>query len=139
MPRCCLHGERQIISGAFGINIRCFISLISNVKPVNTYCSSKIVTVKSGTFCLSRVIHTFLNFLQPISSNLFTAIGTPQKGAFLSLTRQILFLLPLVILLPRFMGIDGIMYAAPIADFTAAAVAALMVRQEMKLMRAQAQ
>lgn len=82
---------------------------------------------------------TFLNFLQPISSNLFTAIGKPQKGAFLSLTRQILFLLPLVILLPRFMGIDGIMYAAPIADFTAAAVAALMVRQEMKLMRAQAQ
>lgn len=73
---------------------------------------------------------TFLNAVQPISSNLFTSIGKPQKGVFLSLTRQIIFLLPLIIIFPLFMGIDGIMYAAPIADGVAAVVSIILVRKE---------
>ena len=70
--------------------------------------------------------------MQPISSNFFTAIGKPKRGAFLALTRQILFLLPLILLFPLFMGIDGIMYAGPVADFLAAAVAAVMVLRELR-------
>ena len=54
---------------------------------------------------------TFLNAIQPISSNFFTAIGKPGKGIFLSLTRQIIFLLPLIVIFPLFLGVDGIMYA----------------------------
>ena len=65
---------------------------------------------------------TFVNFLQPISSNFFTAVGKAKTGSFLALTRQIIFLLPLLILFPLFMGIDGIMYAGPVADCLAAAV-----------------
>ncbi len=57
-----------------------------------------------------------INFVQPISSNFFTAIGKPGKGVFLSLTRQIIFLLPLYLVMPRFFGIDGIIYSGPIAD-----------------------
>ncbi len=75
---------------------------------------------------------TFLNAVQPISSNLFTSIGKPEKGVFLSLTRQILFLLPLIIVFPMIMGIDGIMYSAPIADLMAAIVALVLVRREFK-------
>lgn len=74
---------------------------------------------------------TFLNFLQPISSNFFTAIGKPKGGVFLSLTRQIIFLLPLIILLPLFMGIDGIMYAGPIADLMAGITSIAMVGHEL--------
>lgn len=73
---------------------------------------------------------TFLNFLQPISSNFFTAIGKPKGGVFLSMTRQILFLLPLILSLPLIFGIDGIMYAGPVADFMAALCAILMVGRE---------
>ena len=75
---------------------------------------------------------TFLNFLQPISSNFFTAIGKPKSGGFLALTRQIIFLLPLIVIFPLFMGIDGIMYAGPIADFLAAVVSAVMVGRELR-------
>lgn len=75
---------------------------------------------------------TFLNFSQPITSNFFTAIGKPLKGAFLSLTRQIIFLLPLILILPVYMGMDGIMYAGPIADFTAFIVAAFMMFLELR-------
>lgn len=75
---------------------------------------------------------TFLNFLQPISSNFFTSIGKPKRGTFLSLTRQIIFLLPLLIMIPLYAGIDGIMYAGPVADAVAALVAAVMVCRELR-------
>ncbi|MGN0438420.1 MAG: MATE family efflux transporter [Lachnospiraceae bacterium] len=74
---------------------------------------------------------TFINFLQPISSNFFTAIGKPKQGSFLALTRQIIFLLPLIVILPMFMGIDGIMYAGPVADFMAAVMCGIFVIREI--------
>ncbi len=77
----------------------------------------------------------FLNFLQPVTSTFFTSIGKPIKGVFLSMTRQIIFLLPLLIVLPRFMGVEGIIYAAPIADFAAAATAVVMIFIEMRAIR----
>lgn len=75
---------------------------------------------------------TFLNFLQPISSNFFTAIGKPKRGIFLSLTRQIIFLLPLLLILPLLTGIDGIMYAGPVADLMAGIAAVSMAAVELK-------
>ncbi len=75
---------------------------------------------------------TFLNFMQPISSNFFTAIGKPKRGIFLSLTRQIIFLLPLLVILPLIMGIDGIMYAGPVADCMAGLASIIMVSRELK-------
>lgn len=77
---------------------------------------------------------TFLNFVQPIASNLFTSIGKPKKGIFLSLTRQLLFLLPLILIFPLFLGIDGIMYAGPIADFVAGMVAVCLAQKEIARM-----
>lgn len=75
---------------------------------------------------------TFLNFMQPITSNFFTAIGKPQRGIFLSLTRQVLFLLPLLLILPLFIGIDGILCAGPIADCMAGLIAIFMIVFEFK-------
>lgn len=77
---------------------------------------------------------TFINNIQPLSSSFFTSIGKPAKGTFLGLTRQILFLLPLIVIFPRFMGIDGIMYAGPIADLLAALVASVMLIHELTTM-----
>ena len=72
---------------------------------------------------------TFVNFMQPITSNFFTAVGMPKKGSFLALTRQIIFLLPLLLIFPLFFGIDGIMYAGPVADCMAAVVSVFMVKK----------
>ena len=78
------------------------------------------------------LLFTFINCMQPITSNFLTAIGKPKQGIFLSLTRQIIFLLPLILIMPLIMGIDGIMYAGPIADFMAGAAAIIMVVAELK-------
>ena len=76
-----------------------------------------------------------VNGVQLISSNFFAAIGKPLKGVFLSLTRQVIFLVPLLLILPIFFGIDGIMFAAPVADTIAFLTTMILIRLEMKKMR----
>mgnify|MGYP003374578236 CR=1 FL=1 len=81
------------------------------------------------------LLFTWLNFLQPISATFFSSIGKAYKGTFLSLTRQILFLLPLVLILPHFFGIMGVLYAGPIADLLSFAVGLTMVFDEFRNIR----
>ncbi|MCR5516060.1 MAG: MATE family efflux transporter [Lachnospira sp.] len=78
---------------------------------------------------------TMLNCIQLTSSNFFTAIGKAKIGGFLSLTRQIIFLLPLILILPLFLKIDGIMFAGPVADFMAAFVSAIFVIRELRILK----
>jgi len=75
---------------------------------------------------------TWLNFMQPITSTFFTSIGKAIKGVFLSMTRQILFLLPLILYLPTIWGIDGILRAGPIADVMSGITAVVMVWFEFR-------
>lgn len=75
------------------------------------------------------------NGVQLISSNFFAAIGKPVKGLVLSLTRQVIFLIPLLLVLPLFFGLDGIMYAGPAADFIAFLTTVFLIAREMKHMK----
>ena len=75
---------------------------------------------------------TLINGIQPVTSNFFNSIGKSSLGVFMSLTRQILFLLPLIIVFPIFMGIDGVMYAGPIADAATGIVCGIFTIRELK-------
>lgn len=75
---------------------------------------------------------TFINGIQPITSNFFTSMGKAPRGVLMALTRQVIFLLPLLVILPMFWGIDGVMYAGPIADTAAALLAIVLVVIERK-------
>lgn len=76
-----------------------------------------------------------INGCQLLSSNFFAAIGKPVKGAFLSMTRQVIFLIPLIIILPIFFGIDGIMFAGPVADAFAFITTAIVISREFSHMK----
>ncbi|GAA0807122.1 MATE family efflux transporter [Faecalicatena orotica] len=78
---------------------------------------------------------TFANGIQPMSSGFFTSIGKARLGIVMSLTRQVLFLLPLILIFPLFMGIDGVMYAGPIADAAAASLAVIFAVRELRKMK----
>lgn len=78
---------------------------------------------------------TFINGLQPITANFFTSIGKAAKGIFISLTRQIIFLLPLIVTLPMIFGIEGVMFSAPVADLMAAVLAVTFVVRELRHMK----
>ena len=80
-----------------------------------------------------------VNGVQMFSSSFFSAIGKPIRGAVLSLTRQVIFLVPLLLLLPLVfpVPIDGILFAGPIADGAAFLTSVLLVRHEMARIRQQ--
>lgn len=78
---------------------------------------------------------TFVNGIQPMSSGFFTSIRKALLGALVSLTRQVIFLLPLILILPHFMGIDGVMFAGPVADAAAAVVAVVLAVKELVRMK----
>lgn len=77
---------------------------------------------------------TFLNGIQPLTANFFTSIGKSTRGILLSMTRQLIFLIPLVVIFPMFMGIDGVIYAGPAADAAAGILAIYMVWREFRQM-----
>ena len=78
---------------------------------------------------------TWINCLQPITSTFFTSIGKPVKGVFLSLTRQIIFFVPILLILPLFMKINGVIYTGPIADLASALVTIAMAFDEFSDMK----
>lgn len=86
-------------------------------------------------FMRTFLFMVIVNGVQLISSNFFAAIGKPVKGLLLSMTRQVFFLIPLILILPLFFGIDGVLYAGPIADGVAFLVSVLLVSLEMKKMK----
>jgi putative MATE family efflux protein len=81
------------------------------------------------------LLMTFTSGILPSTATFFTSIGKAMRGFLVALTKQILFLLPLILLFPRFWGIDGVMYAGPVADSAAAILAAILVTKELRNMR----
>ncbi len=64
---------------------------------------------------------------QIVSSGLFMSFGMAKKAIFLSMTRQLLFLIPFLIVLPRFFGTDGVWMSMPLADVLSIVVVAVMI------------
>ena len=80
---------------------------------------------------------SIINGIQVISSGFFSSIGKPVKGMILSLTRQVLFFVPLALIFGYIFGLDGIMFAAPVADAVAFIVAVILLRKEVSLLNQQ--
>lgn len=71
---------------------------------------------------------------QITSAGYFQAVGKPRHSMLLSLSRQVLILIPAVILLPRFYGLNGIWAALPVADLLSAVWTAIWLSREIKLL-----
>lgn len=78
------------------------------------------------TFRIFLMLVTFTCSIKVISI-FFQAVGAPIKATIVSLARDIVLFVPLVIILPNFMGVEGPLYAAPIADFFAMIVSTSLV------------
>lgn len=71
--------------------------------------------------------------IQMLSSNFFPSIGKGTVGMIVSLSRQCIILLPLVAIFPVIWGIDGVLYAGPIADGVSGLLSLLLVLLEMRM------
>ena len=70
-----------------------------------------------------------------VSSIFFQAVGSPVKASIVSLTRDIICFVPLVLILPRFIGVEGALYAAPIADMIGIMITIILLIQFFKTLR----
>ncbi|RAM58832.1 multidrug transporter MatE [Mesotoga sp. SC_3PWM13N19] len=73
--------------------------------------------------------------IQVIASGMFQALGKAIPALFLSLLRQIIILIPLILVIPRFLGINGIWISFPLADLIAFAISLVFYLRELKMFR----
>lgn len=96
-------------------------------------------TSSYGAFAL-RYMHIFMlmvaiNGVAPVTMNMLSSTGKAKRGTIISLTRQIFLFIPLMLILPLFLQLDGLLIAGPVADLLAMIIALLVVRPEWKKMK----
>ena len=69
---------------------------------------------------------------QIVGANYFMAVGKPKKSMFLSLSRQVIVLIPMLLILPRYYGLFGIWLAVPVSDTIAFVLTAVFLIKEVK-------
>ncbi len=73
--------------------------------------------------------------MQMVTTNFFQSIGKAHRSIFLSLTRQLLFLIPMLLILPRFYGVEGVWLAMPVSDALSCLVAGTMLVTQYRKFR----
>ena len=86
------------------------------------------------TFRIFLSLTTFTCIVK-VSSIFFQAAGKPVRAVVASMVRDILCFIPLILLLPRFFGIEGILYAAPAADMLAMLVSGVLMIDYFRRLR----
>ncbi|MDR0367776.1 MAG: MATE family efflux transporter [Bacteroidales bacterium] len=94
-----------------------------------------LIDIAARGLRISFIIFPVIGF-QMVVSNFFQSIGMAGKAIFMSLSRQLIFLLPCLIVLPRFFGVDGIWYSLPVSDFVASLIALILIVIQMKKFKA---
>jgi putative MATE family efflux protein len=92
----------------------------------------ELINIAAAGLRIVMIFYPIVGF-QMVASNFFQSIGMPGKAIFMSLTRQVLFLLPCLLILPSFLGVKGVWYSIPVADLLSSIIAAyLLIAQYRK-------
>ncbi|MDO4587171.1 MAG: MATE family efflux transporter [Planctomycetia bacterium] len=129
---------KQVLLLSIGIAcVWCFgVSLIAELFPVMlvrlfTQATPELDSLAKVAIRLSLLMTPLMGF-QVISSHYFQAVGKPKLSIFLSLTRQFIILIPLLIVIPRIWGLIGIWSSFAISDFLSAFLTFLFIRNELR-------
>ena len=69
---------------------------------------------------------------QMVTGNFFQSVGMANKSIFMSLSRQLIFLIPCLLILPNFFGLDGVWMSMPISDGLSSIIAAILLTNQLK-------
>ncbi len=120
------------------ITALCFTTLgsllsVFNPRPIAAMFMQDEEQIQCAINCLRITMLTFwMVGFQIVTTNFFQALGMAGKAVFLSLTRQIIFMIPLLIILPPLMGLNGVWSAFPISDLAATITAAILLSVQMR-------
>lgn len=106
---------------------------VFNPRPIAAMFMQDEEQIQCAINCLHITLMLFwIVGFQIVSTNFFQALGMAGKAVFLSLTRQIIFMIPLLFILPPVMGLDGVWMAFPISDMAASVTAAILLWVQMR-------
>lgn len=93
-----------------------------------------LLDIASFGLRINTIMFPIIGF-QIISSVYFQAVGKPKLSLFISLSRQIIILIPCIIVMSRMFGLTGIWFAAPTSDFISTAITFILIKKEMKSLK----
>lgn len=107
---------------------------------IGLFSSSDPELLKIGVYFIrSYLIFLPLVGFQVVSSGYFQAVGKPKQSAFLTLSRQLIFLIPALLILPHFFKLHGVVMAGPTADFASSLLTAFWITREIRRLGTTAQ
>ena len=87
----------------------------------------ELMTLGANALRIMTLVFPIVGF-QMIGTNFFQSLGMVRKSIFLSLTRQLIFLLPALYILPKYIGTDGVWYSFTVADSISALLTVILIR-----------
>ena len=91
----------------------------------------ELIQISAHALRITVIVFPIVGF-QMVTTNFFQSIGMAKKAIFLSLTRQLLFLLPCLIILPHYFQTDGVWWSMPVSDMLASIIAGIMLYQQFQ-------
>ena len=125
-------GAAFIISASMFILIQIYPSFLSGIFTSD----KKLLEITNDSMKIYLFMVPLIG-LHTVSSQYFQAVGKPAKATILSLLRYGLILLPLLFILPRLYGINGVFISNVISDFLASSVAIYFILKELKYLKTQ--
>lgn len=118
--------------GTFVTAVGSFVSLVFPEWIAKAFTvDADLIAVTSNGLRLATWMFWAVGF-QIIATTLFQSIGKAGQSIFLSLIRQVIFLVPLLFILPSFFGLDGVWYSYPVSDLLATFVTLVMVAVQIR-------
>ncbi|MCL2129159.1 MAG: MATE family efflux transporter [Treponema sp.] len=124
---------RTVLSGLiYAAIVYAFLQFFPHIL-IGIFTREKGELLDTGIKCLriSMFMLPLVGF-QMISSNYFQAIGKPLQSILMGLSRQVFGYIPLLLLLPRIWGLNGVFYAMPVSDFLSAVLAFVLMALDQK-------
>ncbi len=103
------------------------IAAIFSTQIMTLFTKDDMEMIRVGSIALRASGISFMLFgIYTVYSFLFLVLGKAKEGCFLGACRQGICFVPAILILPSFLGLNGILYAQPIADFLSAVITAFM-------------
>ena len=93
--------------------------------------NSELINLSVTGMRLNLLMFPVVGF-QIVTSSFFQSIGKAKISIFLSLTRQVLFLIPAILILPHLWGLKGVWLGGPVADFTSSLLTLFVLQWQIK-------
>ncbi len=131
--------RRTLILSNYVVTILCFLSMvIVFLVPERIMLifsdDTKLVEMGAHALKISFIMMPFIG-CQVVATALLQSLGKAKQSLILTLSRQLIFLPPALLILPLYIGLDGVWYSLPISDFLASVVAVIITIKELRKLK----